>query len=335
MTNQGGPVSPWPRIEEFLRAAGTDRMPHPGGTLLEHLLRVAGTLAEWGADPAVQAAGLCHAAYGTDGFDQALLQVSERDLLTALIGEQAEALVHLYGSCDRAAVYPQLGRNRPAVFRDRFTGREHTVTDAELRAFVEITAANELDVLAHNDDMAARHGRALYRLFDRSRDLLSPAAWADCVRQLGPGRPEPAAGMRITGLDHLVLTVADIERTVSFYHRVLGMRPVTFGEGRRALAFGTSKINLHQRGRELLPHAACPTPGSADLCLVTDIPQAQVVEQLAACGIPVEQGPVPRTGALGPFTSTYFRDPDGNLIEVSTYPEIACLSDRSSESCTR
>lgn len=294
-------------------------MPHPGGTLLAHLLRVAGTLAEWGADPAVQTAGLCHAAYGTDGFDQALLTTSERDLLAALIGEQAEALVYLYGSCDRAAVYPQLGRDRPLLFRDRFTGRERTVTDAELRAFVEITAANELDVLARDDELATRHGQALYRLFDGARELLSAAAWAGCVRQLGPGRTEPVGGMRITGLDHLVLTVADIERTIGFYQRVLGMNPVTFGEGRRALAFGTSKINLHQRGRELLPHAACPTPGSSDLCLVTDMPQAQVVEHLAACGIPVEQGPVPRTGALGPFTSTYLRDPDGNLIEISTY----------------
>lgn len=123
----------------------------------------------------------------------------------------------------------------------------------------------------------------------------------------------------MTGLDHLALTVADVERTVAFYERVLGMEPVTFGQGRRALAFGDNKINLHQAGNEFRPHAAKPTPGSADLCLVTDVPQRWVVEHLAACGVAVEEGPVPRTGARGPMTSTYLRDPDGNLIEVSTY----------------
>ncbi|MCX3059081.1 VOC family protein [Streptomyces sp. GXMU-J5] len=125
--------------------------------------------------------------------------------------------------------------------------------------------------------------------------------------------------MRVTGLDHLVLTVADIERTVDFYRRTLGMREVSFGEGRRALTFGTSKINLHEAGRELLPRATHPTPGSADLCLVTDTSQEQILAHLAACGVPVLEGPVPRTGAQGPFTSTYVRDPDGNLIEISTY----------------
>ncbi|MGK4580280.1 VOC family protein [Kitasatospora sp. HPMI-4] len=308
------------RIEGFLRERGADRIPHPGGTLLEHLLRVARLLAEWGADPVVQVAGLCHAAYGTDGFDRALLELTERRALAELIGDRAESLVYLYASCDRATVYPRLGRDPSPVFRDRFTGREHTPADPELRAVLELTAANEIDVLTHNEDLAARHGTALYRLLARSRGLLSAGAWAACARGLGRYAPEPAPGIRITGLDHLVLTVADIERTVGFYQRVLGMRPVTFGDGRRALAFGTSKINLHQAGRELLPRAARPTPGSADLCLVTDTPQAQVLEQLAAYGVAVEEGPVPRTGALGPFTSTYLRDPDGNLIEISTYP---------------
>ncbi|MFI0961226.1 VOC family protein [Streptomyces sp. NPDC021080] len=317
--NQDEPASEWPCIEEFLRARGAGRMPHPGGTLLGHLVRVARLLAEWGADPVVQVAGLCHAAYGTDGFDQSLLGVTERGTLAELIGNQAESLVHLYASCDRAVVYPRLGGVQPVVFRDRFTGREHTPADADLRAFLEITAANELDVMAHSRDLAARYGPALYRLFARSRDLLSPTAWDACTQQLGQCAPDPTPGVQITGLDHLVLTVADIARTVSFYERVLGMRPVAFGGGRRALAFGSSKINLHQAGRELLPHAARPTPGSADLCLLTDTPQQQVLEHLVVCGIPTEEGPVPRTGARGPITSTYLRDPDGNLIEISTY----------------
>jgi catechol 2,3-dioxygenase-like lactoylglutathione lyase family enzyme len=307
----------WPRIEEFLSARGADRMPHPGGTLLDHLRRVTHLLSTWGAEPAVQLAGLCHAAYGTDGFDESLLDTTERKVLAELIGDRAETLVYLYASCDRAAVYSRLGNGHPVVFRDRFTGREHTPTEADVGAILEITAANELDVLAHNAELAERHGPSLYRLFARSCDLLSAPAWNACAEQLARYTPEP--GIAISGLDHLVLTVTDVERTIAFYQRVLGMRPVTFGNGRRALAFGNSKINLHPAGRELLPHAARPTPGSADLCLVTETPQEQVLAHLAACGTPLEEGPVPRTGALGPILSTYLRDPDGNLIEISTY----------------
>jgi catechol 2,3-dioxygenase-like lactoylglutathione lyase family enzyme len=120
-------------------------------------------------------------------------------------------------------------------------------------------------------------------------------------------------------LDHLVLTVADIDTTVGFYSQVLGMEPVTFGAGRRALAFGPHKINLHQTGLEIDPKAARPTPGSADLCLVSATPIDEVIRHLAGSGVSIEEGPVARTGAQGPITSVYFRDPDGNLIEISTY----------------
>lgn len=123
----------------------------------------------------------------------------------------------------------------------------------------------------------------------------------------------------IRALDHLVLTVADIDRTVAFYAGVLGMERVTFGAGRVALAFGSQKINLHQAGREFEPKALAPTPGSADLCFVAAIPLDQVQARLAAAGIAVEEGPVARTGAVGPIASVYVRDPDGNLIEISTY----------------
>jgi catechol 2,3-dioxygenase-like lactoylglutathione lyase family enzyme len=125
--------------------------------------------------------------------------------------------------------------------------------------------------------------------------------------------------VRIDRLDHLVLTVADIDATVAFYTRGLGMEAVTFGAGRTALAFGRSKINLHRAGHEFEPKARRPTPGSADLCLIAVGPMEQVIEDLAAHGIPVEEGPVERTGATGPILSVYFRDPDQNLIEVSTY----------------
>jgi catechol 2,3-dioxygenase-like lactoylglutathione lyase family enzyme len=122
----------------------------------------------------------------------------------------------------------------------------------------------------------------------------------------------------IRALDHLVLTVADVERTVDFYTRVLGMEAVTFGAGRQALAFGEQKINLHQAGREFEPKALRPTPGSADLCLLTDAEPEAVIARLRGEGVEVEEGPVERTGARGPLVSVYFRDPDGNLLEVST-----------------
>jgi catechol 2,3-dioxygenase-like lactoylglutathione lyase family enzyme len=124
--------------------------------------------------------------------------------------------------------------------------------------------------------------------------------------------------MKIEGLDHFVLTVAELSRTRDFYERVLGMEPMVFGEGRHALAFGAQKINLHEEGREFEPKAAVPTPGSADLCFLTNAPVAEVVEHLGANGVEILEGPVRRTGATGPITSVYFRDPDGNLIEVSS-----------------
>lgn len=127
----------------------------------------------------------------------------------------------------------------------------------------------------------------------------------------------------IERLDHLVLTVADIDVTVDFYERVLGMRHERFGAGRSALVFGRQKFNLHQAGREFEPKAARPTPGAIDLCLITQWSMAQVLEHLAGQGVSVEEGPVARTGAVGPIESVYFRDPDSNLIEVSRYPDNA------------
>ncbi len=127
--------------------------------------------------------------------------------------------------------------------------------------------------------------------------------------------------MKIDRIDHIVLTVRSIETTCDFYSRVLGMDVVTFGAGRRALAFGAQKINLHESGREFEPKAAHPTPGSADICLIAAVPLAQVIERLAACGVDILEGPVARTGARGPIQSVYFRDPDSNLIEVSSYGE--------------
>lgn len=123
--------------------------------------------------------------------------------------------------------------------------------------------------------------------------------------------------MNITRLDHLVLTVADIEATVAFYTRVLGMTDQIFAGGRRALAFGDQKINLHPAGHEFEPKAGRPTPGAADLCFLTETPLAEIIAELERGQVPVLEGPVRRTGAQGPILSVYFRDPDGNLIEVA------------------
>jgi len=129
--------------------------------------------------------------------------------------------------------------------------------------------------------------------------------------------------MQVHHLDHLVLTVTDISATTAFYAAALGMTPHTFvvadGSTRHALAFGQSKINLHQRGAEFEPKAAHPTAGSADLCFITDTPLPRWQDHLATQDIQIEQGPVARTGATGPLMSIYIRDPDGNLIEIANH----------------
>lgn len=129
--------------------------------------------------------------------------------------------------------------------------------------------------------------------------------------------------MRVDRLDHVVLTCASVEASVDFYVRALGMEAVTFGEGRRALAFGAQKINLHPAGREYEPKATHPTPGSADLCFIVEAPVDAVLAHLEAVGVALEIGPLDRTGATGPIRSVYVRDPDGNLVEIGTYDTCA------------
>ncbi|WP_458245107.1 DUF6817 domain-containing protein [Streptomyces sp. MAI_2237] len=170
----------------LLRDLGADRLPHPGGTLLAHLDRVRERLAGWGARPALQLAGLCHAAYGTDGFPTALLSLDRRPELAAVIGPEAEGLVYLYASCDREAGYPGLA-TPGSLFADRFTGRTLDPPTLLRRDFAELTAANELD-LAHRDrDFRARWGPELLGLFTRFRPLLSDPAWRECQATLGSG----------------------------------------------------------------------------------------------------------------------------------------------------
>jgi catechol 2,3-dioxygenase-like lactoylglutathione lyase family enzyme len=130
-----------------------------------------------------------------------------------------------------------------------------------------------------------------------------------------------SGGFVIDRFDHIVLTVRDLPATLRFYERVLGARVVApaGGKGPTAIAFGRQKINLHIEGREFEPKAVHVTVGSGDFCLITEAPIAEVRRHVEACGVAIELGPVPRQGALGPMTSLYFRDPDGNLVEVAKY----------------
>ncbi|MEB7641495.1 VOC family protein [Acinetobacter pittii] len=123
--------------------------------------------------------------------------------------------------------------------------------------------------------------------------------------------------MKISHLDHLVLTVSNIETTCHFYQTVLGFEVIIFKGNRKALKFGNQKINLHQQGNEFEPKALQPTPGSADLCFISDTPISEVVAHLNQLNIQIEEGPIERTGAMHPILSVYIRDPDQNLIEIS------------------
>lgn len=125
--------------------------------------------------------------------------------------------------------------------------------------------------------------------------------------------------IRISHIDHVVLTVADIERTCAFYHRVLGMEVVTLSEERKALRFGVQKINLHQNGNGVEPKAANPNTGSADICFIANTSLELVVSDLREKGVAIIEGPVTKTGAQGQISSVYIRDPDENLIEISNY----------------
>ncbi|MFD4941420.1 DUF6817 domain-containing protein [Streptomyces sp. NPDC058239] len=163
----------------LLREFGAESIAHPGGTLLAHLQRVQARLAMWKARPALQLAGLCHAFYGTDGFPAALLPLDRRKDLAAVIGDEAEAIVYLYASCDRKATYAALSQ-AGAGFHDRFTGRSCIPGPPLRRDFAELSAANELD-LAHVDSaFLDKWGPELLALFTRLQDLLSADAWLEC-----------------------------------------------------------------------------------------------------------------------------------------------------------
>ncbi|MEV6676941.1 DUF6817 domain-containing protein [Streptomyces erythrochromogenes] len=174
------------RAVAWLRELGARDVTHPGGTLLAHLERVQGLLASWGARPALQRAGLCHAFYGTDGYPTALLPLTRRADLAEVIGEEAESIVYLYAACDRAASYPTLDRAE-AAFRDRFTGRVHSLPERSRRDLAGLSAANELDLARMDPAFRAAWGGELLALFGRLRGLLGEPAWRECQAVLGDG----------------------------------------------------------------------------------------------------------------------------------------------------
>jgi catechol 2,3-dioxygenase-like lactoylglutathione lyase family enzyme len=128
--------------------------------------------------------------------------------------------------------------------------------------------------------------------------------------------------VQVDRIDHLVLTVKSIDASVNFYQSVMGMEKVVFGQGRVALSFGQQKINLHQFGNEFEPKATNVNSGTADMCFIISTPLDSAVKHLNKCGVVIIEGPVSRTGATGKIDSVYFRDPDGNLIEVSNYQNM-------------
>ncbi|GAB4374317.1 MAG: VOC family protein [Kiloniellaceae bacterium] len=125
--------------------------------------------------------------------------------------------------------------------------------------------------------------------------------------------------VEIDRLDHLALSVRDIDETCAFYAKVLGMAREPFGEGRVALRFGRQKINVNPNPNDLVRKAAVPIPGTAELCLVLATPLDDFIRHLRGCGVDIEYGPAETAGAVGTIRSVCFRDPDGNLIEVANY----------------
>lgn len=171
------------RAVALLRARGADEIEHPGGLLLAHLLRTRTLALELGASPTLALAALCHAAYGTDGFAVALLDLAERATLRAVIGDPAERLVFVYGACARRETYARLAE-LPLVVVDRFTGERHELERDEATNFAVLTIANEMDVLrwAQLDDRARAGLRALFQALARLAPDASARALAEVAR---------------------------------------------------------------------------------------------------------------------------------------------------------
>lgn len=258
-----------PQALALLEELGARTLDHPGGTLLAHLCRVRERLAVWGAHPALQLAGLCHACYGTDGFPVPLLPLERRAELAAVIGAEAEALVYLYGSCDRGVSYPTLAEP-DAAFRDRFTGHTFVPDRGQRRDFAELSAANELDIARVDPAFRAASGAGLLTLFTRLRPLLSGPAWQDChtllaapplsegaaprrwtVAVLGPGGVGGLLAAVLSRAGHRVICVAGEATARSVSRNGIQVRSGQFGDF-------TAQVEADTELRE-----------PVDLCLVT------------------------------------------------------------------
>ena len=178
----------------ILEGTSAEQVEHPGGNLRDHLERTAELLADFDSHPALCTAGLLHAAYGTDGFAQALLPLADRPLLEGLVGEEAERLVYLYAACDRRCFYESLLDGR-TDYRDRFCGTRRSLSPGEVRDLVELTFANELDLAHHDKSFRTRHGAVLVPLFRRCQRWASGRAYLCFSKTFevdGPFREGPA-----------------------------------------------------------------------------------------------------------------------------------------------
>jgi len=162
-------------IFDRLKELGAGEFAHLDGTLERHLIGVYELLEAWGADRTLRRAGLFHAAYGTSGFNTAMVSLERRSEIAGIIGNDAERIVYTYCACDRASVWPQFGMAETITFRDRFAGEVRLLPDAELREFCELTCANEVEIALRDADFARRLGSELADLFGRMRPWLSHA----------------------------------------------------------------------------------------------------------------------------------------------------------------
>jgi hypothetical protein len=169
----------------FLKLHSADQIPHFNGSLLSHLESTTELLRNWGNPQDLCLAGLCHAAYGTDGFPLGLIEVSGRSELQQAIGPDAEQLVHFYASCDRSFLYPRIAGGLPLEFRDRFTGTVSVPDSSIFSSFLELTFANELDIALGNPDFVEQHGAGLARLLGPCRSLVSDGAYKAFLGALG------------------------------------------------------------------------------------------------------------------------------------------------------
>ena len=179
------PATDYKRVISFLESRSVEDVAHVHGNMLPHLEGTFELLQKWGNPAPLCIAGLCHSVYGTDNFEVAILDVSQRDELRALIGPEAEAIVYLFASCDRRHLYEQVGRSSPIQIRNRFTGEVFVPDSLSLKMFFELTFANELQLVGSNAAWIESSRPMFESLFTRCRGLVSEAAYAHFAHVYG------------------------------------------------------------------------------------------------------------------------------------------------------